>query len=233
VVDWYNQTNSDLRHKYGRVVPSLAFYHIPADAMRAYQDDGVNPNTAPGINGETVVQQGSGATSYTGQDTEFMRALLNTTGLMATFSGHDHDNDWYVLHINLNLHMLTDTRYRCFKWDGNTTTQNLTGNGLNMCYGRHTGYGGYGDASRGGRQIVLNEETVQDEVETWILLEDGTISAHVTLNGTYGQDRYPPGIKQAARVLNSAAPHLHSSEPLLFMTYVWFPILMFFYWKHR
>jgi hypothetical protein len=215
VVDWYNQTNSDLRHKYGRVVPSLAFYHIPADAMRAYQDDGVNPNTAPGINGETVVQQGSGATSYTGQDTEFMRALLNTTGLMATFSGHDHDNDW------------------CFKWDGNTTTQNLTGNGLNMCYGRHTGYGGYGDASRGGRQIVLNEETVQDEVETWILLEDGTISAHVTLNGTYGQDRYPPGIKQAARVLNSAAPHLHSSEPLLFMTYVWFPILMFFYWKHR
>lgn len=218
--------------EYGRVVPSLAFYHIPADAMRAYQDDGVNPNTTPGINGETVVQQGSGDTQYTGQDTEFMRALLNMAGLLATFSGHDHDNDWFVLPIKLNFYILTNTRYRCFKWDGNTTAQNLSGNGLNMCYGRHTGYGGYGDASRGGRQIVLHEETVQDEVETWILLEDGTVSAHVTLNGTYGQDWYSPSIKQAARTLGNAAPQLDSSESLLFMAYLWFPIFMLFYWTH-
>ena len=69
---------------------------------------------------------------------------------------------------------------------------NLTGNGINMCYGRHTGYGGYGDWARGGRQILLNQQSLglAQEVQTWIRLEDGTISGKVTLNSTYRQDRY-------------------------------------------
>lgn len=36
-----------------------------------------------------------------------MRTLLDTPGLIATFGGHDHGNDW------------------CFKWAG----MDLTGNG--------------------------------------------------------------------------------------------------------
>lgn len=64
--------------------------------MFEYQEDGVDPHTNPGLNGETVVPQGSGDTDYAGQDQRFMQALLNTTGLMATFSGHDHQNDWYA-----------------------------------------------------------------------------------------------------------------------------------------
>lgn len=79
---------------FGRSIPSLVFYHIPAHAMFSYQGEGWDSRTTPGINGETVVSQGSGDTPYTGQDAGFMRALLNTTGLLATFSGHDHDNDW-------------------------------------------------------------------------------------------------------------------------------------------
>jgi hypothetical protein len=63
--------------------------------MLKYQEDYFNHHTTPGINGEVVVSQGSGDTNYSGQDSQFMRTLLNTSGLMATFSGHDHDNDWY------------------------------------------------------------------------------------------------------------------------------------------
>lgn len=59
-----------------------------------------------------------------------------------------------------------------------------------MCYGRHTGYGGYGDAKRGARQVFLQEGTLGDEVHTWVRLEDGSVSASVTLNKTYGHDRY-------------------------------------------
>lgn len=63
--------------------------------MREFQKTGVDPATEPGINGERVQQQGYGASfDYNRQDSRFMQALLNTTGLMATFSGHDHDNDW-------------------------------------------------------------------------------------------------------------------------------------------
>lgn len=95
VVEWFTQTNANLTAEYGGIVPSLAFYHIPAHAMLGYQEEGVNPNTSPGINGEVVGSQGTDDTDYTGQDRRFMQALLNTTGLLATFSGHDHKNDWY------------------------------------------------------------------------------------------------------------------------------------------
>lgn len=68
---------------------------------------------------------------------------------------------------------------------------NLTGNGVNLCFGRHSGYGGYGDWMRGSRQILLHERHLMKKTETWIRLEDGTISGGVTLNATYGQDEYP------------------------------------------
>ena len=68
---------------------------------------------------------------------------------------------------------------------------NLTGNGLNLCFGRHSGYGGYGTWTRGSRQIVLSEATLGKSLETWIRLEDGSISGQVTLNSTYGVDQYP------------------------------------------
>jgi hypothetical protein len=87
--------NANLTAKNGKAIPSLAFYHIPAHAMLRYQKDNFNRRTTPGINGEVVVSQGSGDTDYSGQDSQFMRALLDTPGLIATFSGHDHENDWY------------------------------------------------------------------------------------------------------------------------------------------
>ena len=63
---------------------------------------------------------------------------------------------------------------------------------MNLCYGRHSGYGGYGDVARGGRQILLKQDSLQDEVATWIRLEDGWVTGNVTLNSTYGQDEYYP-----------------------------------------
>lgn len=66
------------------------------------------------------------------------------------------------------------------------------GNGLNLCFNRHTGYGGYSDWARGARQIVIEEAKLdQNEVQTWIRLEDGSVSGQITLNSTYGTDRYP------------------------------------------
>ncbi|EPS30992.1 hypothetical protein PDE_05946 [Penicillium oxalicum 114-2] len=201
VVKWFQEKNNNLTEEYGKIIPSLAFYHIPAHAMAKYQDDYYDNRTAPGINGESVVPQGGGATEYAGQDTRFMQALLETPGLMATFSGHDHLNDW------------------CFKWNNGIKDQNLTGNGLNMCYGRRTGYGGYGDVPRGGRQILLREKHMEKEFDTWIRLEDGSISSAITLNSTYGQDRYTEREMSMLRVQASGSQALQSSTLL--------PLLMF------
>ncbi|KAH0341658.1 Metallo-dependent phosphatase, partial [Aureobasidium melanogenum] len=181
VVDWFTDTRSALEQKHGHIVPSVAFVHIPVNAMAAFQVTGVNANHEPGINDDNpLAQQGSasgqgevsGTTfSYNGQDIPFMQALLDTKGLKAVFSGHDHGDDW------------------CFRWDSKLKGMNLTGNGLDLCFSRHSGYGGYGSWIRGSRQVVLKKG--QEDVETWVRLEDGGVSGRVTLNGTYGQDSYP------------------------------------------
>ncbi|KAJ5143928.1 uncharacterized protein N7515_002715 [Penicillium bovifimosum] len=208
VVDWFTKTNAKLSKKHGKPIPSLAFYHIPAHAMLEYQQvKGIDPHLTPGVDGERVNPQGTGDWSYEGQDLDFMHALLRTEGLIAGFSGHDHLNDW------------------CFKWDGSLVDQDLTGNGINMCYGRHTGYGGYGDLTRGGRQILLHEGNLKEDTETWIRLEDGSAQAHVTLNTTYGQDSY---LALASDVGNIGA---QTETSLLPFSWIWVPIMMLWRWK--
>ena len=184
VVDWFVNENARISQFYNRTIPSLAFFHIPVNAMLAFQNQGVSSRLEPGINDDVpLAQQGQGGlqgdaigkvAKYRGQDVPFMKALLATQGLMATFSGHDHGDDW------------------CFKWNTTLPGINFSGNGLHMCFGRHSGYGGYGSWTRGSRQIFLTKQTLGKSVGSWIRLEDGSISGKVSLNKTYGSDEYPP-----------------------------------------
>ncbi|KAK5112498.1 hypothetical protein LTR62_004255 [Meristemomyces frigidus] len=180
VVDWFTATRTHLCSQYGKDVPSLAFVHIPVNAMLAFQqssnDSGVRPHYEPGINADDpLAQQGvtegqgdvSGTvSSYGGQDIPFMQALLDTPNLISVFSGHDHGDDW------------------CFKWNSRLPGMNLTGNGLDLCFGRHSGYGGYGSWTRGSRQILVSEQQLKHNVaETWVRLETGEVSAYKNEHG--------------------------------------------------
>lgn len=187
VVDWFTSTKASLRKQYKTTIPSLAFVHIPINAMLAFQQSasGVSPTQEPGINDDNPLAQqgytegqggadtGGAVFTYSGQDIPFMQALLDTPGLRAMFSGHDHGDDW------------------CMRWDAKLPGMNLTGNGLDLCFGRHSGYGGYGSWVRGSRQVLVREEEQGCGVETWVRLEDGSVSGRVVLNGTYGRDEYP------------------------------------------
>lgn len=179
VVDWFTTTRDSLAGQYGKTIPSLAFVHIPTFASAAAQltGAGIDSHTAPGINDDCCPAATQGintAGDYDGSDIPFMQALLETEGLMAVFSGHDHGNDW------------------CYRWNSTLDEMSLTGDGLVLCFGRHSGYGGYGSWTRGSRQVRLSEKTIQQgQVETWVRLEDETVSGWVMLNSTYGTDRYP------------------------------------------
>ncbi|KAH8899266.1 Metallo-dependent phosphatase [Thozetella sp. PMI_491] len=182
VVTWFTSARANLTSTFGKVIPSLGFVHIPVNAFLAYQKGGVSANSAPGINADVPLSQqgvasGQGGTktvfTYDGQDIPFMQALLDTEGLIAVFSGHDHGDDW------------------CFKWNSKLSGMNLTGNGLNLCFGRHSGYGGYGSWTRGSRQILITEASLGSATQTWIRREDSAISGSVVLNSTYGTDKYP------------------------------------------
>ena len=176
VVEWFEVTQKVLEAEYGKVVPSLAFYHIPINAMAAFQSEiGVNEYKEPGINDDNpLAQQGlDNDGNYIGTDIPFMKALANTPGLMATFSGHDHGDDW------------------CFKWDMKLDGADFTGNGIDICFSRHTGYGGYGNWQRGSRQILLEKATLGKSTKTWTRFENGSMAAEIMLNSTYGTDSYP------------------------------------------
>lgn len=171
VVAWFTTTSARLRERYHAVIPSVAFVHIPVSAMRAFQarGGGVGNTTEPGVDDDKpLAAQGNGDG---GQDEVFMEALVRTEGLRAVFSGHDHGDSW------------------CMRWEGRLAGTNVSGNGLDLCFGQRSGYGGYGRWIRGSRQVLLREGT--GAVETWVRMEDGSVSGRVVLNETYGVDKYP------------------------------------------
>lgn len=185
VVSWFNETNAALVEKYDKVIPSLAFVHIPVNASWALQvEAGVSAHYQPGINDEPPVpQQGAGwcpdadpdkTCTYGEQDVPFMEALVSIEGIIGVFSGHDHGNTW------------------CYKWDSLVEGMNITGNGINLCYNQHGGYGGYGDWIRGAREIVVSQSLLKEfAVDTHIRLESGDVVGAVSLNSTYNEDYYP------------------------------------------
>ncbi|KAM3509046.1 hypothetical protein MY10362_000835 [Beauveria mimosiformis] len=181
VVQWFETTSAALRTRYGRVIPSLGFVHIPAYASVELQNKGVHPNRQPGINDEKASPQAQGwceggahECPYGKQDAAFMKAIAAADGIMALFSGHDHANSW------------------CYKWDGELPGVEAKGNGINLCYGQHTGYGGYGDWIRGSREIFVSLDKLRDlAIDSHIRTELGQVIGAVSLNATYGHDSYP------------------------------------------
>ncbi|KAJ5732376.1 hypothetical protein N7493_003857 [Penicillium malachiteum] len=185
VVNWFTKTNKELVNKYKKIIPSLVFVHIPTNASLAAQTEiGINAHKEPGINDDyTLAQQGEGwcadgnddgSCSYGGQDVPFMKALIETEGIIGVFSGHDHGDTW------------------CYKWDTLIEGMSVKGNGINLCFGQHSGYGGYGTWIRGSRQILVTESKLKEKVvDTWIRLESNGTTGAVSLNATYGEDFYP------------------------------------------
>lgn len=185
VVEWFKETNAFLMNQHKKVIPSLAFVHIPTNASQAAQSEvRIDPHGEPGVNDDYILAQqaqgwcedGSNDSSceYGGQDVPFMEGLVDTPGMIAVFSGHDHGDTW------------------CYKWDSLLPGMTVRGNGLNLCFGQQSGYGGYGNWIRGGRQVLVTEPMLRDlAVDTWIRLESGGVVGSVSLNATYGEDIYP------------------------------------------
>lgn len=117
VVSWFSETSIRLMTNYNTIIPSIVFFHIPPSSMLRLQSQGVDPEKEPGINDDVPLDAQE-------NDKALVAALLKTPGLLATFSGHDHGNDW------------------CYRWTGDRIHIGLSNMGLFHCFGRHTGYGG-------------------------------------------------------------------------------------------
>ncbi|KAL6074992.1 Phosphatase dcr2 [Balamuthia mandrillaris] len=76
----------------------------------------------------------------------------------ASFVGHNHGNDWCC----------------------------PTKQSIKICYGRHTGYGGYGAWARGSRiiQVQIEKSSGAWKVQSWVRMEDGTVVDGGTIAAT-------------------------------------------------
>ena len=187
VAEWFVSENERIVEKFGKVIPAITFVHIPVDAFRAIQNGpGLDPNRNPGMNDMEVTGQAegfcadgvkNGTCAYGGQDVPFMKAVTSTPGMMGMFSAHIHGNSW------------------CYKWTSDTLPGypvQPEGEGLNICFGQRTGYGGNGNWERGTRNLLLRQDKLaKGEIDTWIRLESGDAVGSVSLNATFGQDVYP------------------------------------------
>ncbi|CAH2054258.1 unnamed protein product [Thlaspi arvense] len=81
-----------------------------------------------------------------------MRVLEKRSSVKAVFVGHNHGLDWCC-------------PYKDRLW---------------LCFARHTGYGGYGNWSRGSRILEITEMPLR--VKSWIRMEDGSVHSEVNFN---------------------------------------------------
>jgi 3',5'-cyclic AMP phosphodiesterase CpdA len=100
----------------GRDIPSLVFLHIPLPEYLAAWEKG------------DVVGQKNETICAPELNSGFFAALVESGGVLGTFAGHDHDNDFAA-----SLH------------------------GISLCYGRSLGLDTYGNLPRGARVIELTQ----------------------------------------------------------------------------
>jgi len=86
-------------------------------------------------------------------DTGAFAAFKEMGDVQTVIVGHNHGNDF------------------CGTYDG-----------IQLCYGRHSGYGGYGNWERGARVIELTENSSSWTLNTWIRFEDGRLQTEGVLH---------------------------------------------------
>ena len=129
---------------------AIAFFHIPSDEFK----QSTNSATYDCVGHD---QTETPCTFSVGDGTALsVTSTLAAAGVRAVFVGHDHRNSWCCV-----------PKTRSSRFDM-----------ASLCYGRHTGYGGYGDWLRGARVIQLRFDASSSAprrftITTWLRLENG------------------------------------------------------------
>lgn len=150
-VNWFRTLSSRLNPE--MTIPELVFWHIPSLAYKK-----VAPPPSPQQDGlfGGIDKHCVGSINYETVDPQeaelgIMDLLSSRPSVKAVFVGHNHGLDW------------------CCPWRT-----------LWLCFARHTGYGGYGNWTRGARMVQITEHPFA--LSSWIRMEDGTSHSHFHFN---------------------------------------------------
>ena len=148
-VEWYiDRSNAFAARNGGEPLPSVAFFHIPLPEYNAAS------SAEEAILIGTRMEKACAPQLNTGM----FAAMRGQGDVMATFVGHDHDNDYAVM------------------WQG-----------ILLAYGRYSGGNTvYNHLPNGARVIVLKEGA--RSFDSWIRLKGGEVVNRITYPGSFVKD---------------------------------------------
>ncbi|MGI6233583.1 MAG: metallophosphoesterase family protein [Prevotella sp.] len=149
-VEWYRKTSQRITTEAGDTLPSLAFFHIPLPEFR---------EAAENMN-EVMVGNRMEKVCCPELNTGLFATMRIQGDVMGIFCGHDHDNDFAVMHKDILL-----------------------------AYGRFTGGNTeYNHLRNGARVIVLHEG--ERRFDTWIDVRGGGKEFEVTYPKNFIKDNW-------------------------------------------
>ncbi|CAJ1931680.1 unnamed protein product [Cylindrotheca closterium] len=165
-------------------IPAVAFQHIPTLSHAYHTNSQQLHDECTGMNGDHGM-------APLESDAGIVQALVEAKRYLFLAVGHNHGNDYccpYHSHSekNSNNNSATTTM------DEAASREHLFSSAFHLCFGRHSGYGGYGKWERGARVYELkkridfhdarekggephNEERNSIRWKSWVRLESGEI----------------------------------------------------------
>ncbi|CEL96852.1 unnamed protein product [Vitrella brassicaformis CCMP3155] len=175
-VRWFSAKAREMEERYG-VLPAFLYMHIPCKEYTYSTPNTLGPRCFGMIDDEI---------NPTEVDTGVFAAAV-AAHVQYIFVGHDHGND-YCCPIELTTPQQPSSlspantsgpflRGEVTLREETTDSSAPRGSSIMLCFGRHTGYGGYGKWARGARllQIDLSDPSFT-RTKTWVRMEDGSSS---------------------------------------------------------
>jgi 3',5'-cyclic AMP phosphodiesterase CpdA len=143
-ISWYkSQSNMFKKENGGHAVPSIAFFHIPIPEYHSALEDSNFIGTRREYGGHPKLNSG------------FFTAMREQGDIMATFCGHDHDDDYSVYYHDILL-----------------------------SYGRYSGCNTVYNHLRNGARVILLKEG-ERIFESWIHIRGGEIKDRITFPDSF------------------------------------------------
>mmetsp|Transcript_31959 Transcript_31959/g.56438 ORF Transcript_31959/g.56438 Transcript_31959/m.56438 type:complete len:687 (-) Transcript_31959:64-2124(-) len=171
---WLTKESEELESKYGPL-PGALYAHIPLPEYSHTAPADPKSSVCSGVADDDVTALAGGLRLF---------PLLSHMHVGWVFAGHDHGNDWCC---QLRSQTQPKPLPSFLASSEKSSAPRKSQEGVHLCYGRHSGYGGYSTPQmhlRGARVMEVDPgiarkfllgQSSWSGVKSWVRLEDGSV----------------------------------------------------------
>lgn len=101
-INWYKKVSNNLKKRYGKIIPSIMFFHIPLKQQYEVWQSG------------KAIGERNEKETYQSVDTGLFNTIKSNGDVKAVFVGHDHNNDYYGNLGGITLGYGRKSGYNCY-----------------------------------------------------------------------------------------------------------------------